>query len=396
MGFLLQIIEERTGFKLRAVAGQKMPDGTTIENEKNVQGDTAIRAMLGAGGIVYTTNLTDRGKYYQADTVYCCDEKKAKEHSLELAPKEGVDMYKKYLENLGKGKIASAPKEVLTTSFLGKLMKSDKYALPDFEETGFYVDKDNWYLLLRNIKRKVSTMIYGHSGTGKTELVILMAETLGIPIEVFDMGSALDPTATLVGVHRLEDGASVFDYSRFYHSIQKPGIILLDELSRAPENTTNLLLPCLDNRRTLYTDVGSSKVAREVSVHEGCVFIATANVGAEYVGVNLLDKALLSRFFKLELDYPDKETEIAILQNRTGIKRKDAEIITNICQDIRSGYSKGSLSRDVSLRESLECGSLVADGFPVLDAMKLVILPCFEGGVDEGERAVIMAKIMAH
>lgn len=395
MSFLLQIVDTRTGFKLRALAGQKTPDGNSVDDEKNVQGDTAIRPILGAGGIAYTESLTDRGKFYQAGNIYVCDKELAKKHSLELAPEEGLKMYQEYLDSLGKGKISSKPKDIVTTSFLGKLMAKEKFFPPAFDETGFYVDRDIWYLLLRNVKKQVNTMIYGHSGTGKTELVLLLAEQLEMEIEVFDMGSALDPTATLVGVHRLEDGASVFDFSRFYHAIQKPCIILLDELSRAPENTTNLLLPCLDSRRTLYTDIGSSHVAREVPVHEDVIFIATANVGSEYVGVNLLDKALLSRFFKIELDYPSKETEIAILQTRTGVPRKDAEIITKICQDIRGGYVKGSLSKDVSLRESLETAELVGDGFPVLDALKLVILPCFEGAVDGGERSVILAKIMA-
>ncbi len=395
MSYLIQIVDTRTGLKLRAIAGQKFPDGSIIDTDKNIQGDTAIRGIVGKDGIVYTDSLTDRGKYYQAGNIYVCDKELAKEEGVELAPEEGLRLYEEFKGKVSKGKISSSPKEIAAKSFLGKLMAKEEFSPPNFDETGFYIDNSVWYLLLRNVKKQVNTMIYGHSGTGKTELVMLLAEQLELDIEIFDMGSALDPTATLVGVHRLEDGASVFDYSRFYHAIQKPCIILLDELSRAPENTTNLLLPCLDSRRTLYTDVGSSKVAREVPVHEGVVFIATANVGSEYVGVNLLDKALLSRFFKMELDYPTKETEIAILQARTGIPRKDAEIVTKICQDIRGGYAKGSLSRDVSLRESLETAELIADGYPVLDALKLVILPCYDGAVDGGERSVVLAKIMA-
>jgi nitric oxide reductase NorQ protein len=394
--YLITVVEERTGYKLRPVAGQVDPDGNDIDNSMNVQGDTAIRSLLGVGAILYAPKLIARGKYYQTDGVFCCDAALAKVHSLTLAPPEGLELYNKYLMSVKKGKPLSTVAEIDKTSFLGKLMKHPKYGIPDFEETGFHVDKDDWFLLLRNLKRKESTMIYGPTGSGKTELVMLMAQSLKVDIEIFDMGSALDPTATLVGVHRLEDGASIFDYSRFYHAIQKPGIVLLDELSRAPENTTNLLLPCLDSRRTLYTDIGSGKVAREVSVHPDCVFIATANVGSEYVGVNLLDKAVLSRFFKLELDYPSREIEISILENRTGIDRKDAETVTKICQDIRGGYLKGTLSRDVSIRESLSIGNLIRDGYDTLTALKLVLIPCFEGSVDGGDRSVVLAKIIAH
>ena len=48
------------------------------------------------------------------------------------------------------------------------------------------------------------------------------------------MGSMQDPLTDLLGSHRLENGSSVFDYAKFVEDVQKPGVILLDELSRAP------------------------------------------------------------------------------------------------------------------------------------------------------------------
>lgn len=41
----------------------------------------------------------------------------------------------------------------------------------------------------------------------------------------------IDPISGLLGVHRLVQGWSVFDYAKFTEDIQKPCIILLDELS---------------------------------------------------------------------------------------------------------------------------------------------------------------------
>lgn len=394
--YLLVIKEDRTGLKLRPVPNQKDADGKDIDISMNVQGDTAIRSMLGEGAILYTPKLVDRGKYYQSDGVFCCDAELAKKHSLELAPAEGLDLYNTYLmDSTKKGGLTSKVKAVAPGSYLEKLMAHKKYVLPSFEDTGFYIDESDWYLLVRNIKRNVSTMLFGPTGTGKTELVMALSEQLEMDIEIFDMGSALDPTAYLVGVHRLEDGASVFDYSRFSQAIQRPCIILLDELSRSPENTTNLLLPCLDSRRTLYTDISSSEVPREIKVHEKCIFIATANIGSEYVGVNLLDKALLSRFFKMELDYPTPVVEASILIHRTGIDIKDATLITKICNDIRMGYVKGTLAKDVSLRESISTAELLRDGYDIMTALRRVIVPCFDGDVDGGDRAVVMSKITA-
>ena len=77
-------------------------------------------------------------------------------------------------------------------------------------------------------------LICGKTGTGKTEIIIKICNILGIDCHVYDMGSMQDPLTDLLGSHRLENGSSVFDYAKFVEDVQKPGVILLDELSRAP------------------------------------------------------------------------------------------------------------------------------------------------------------------
>ena len=58
------------------------------------------------------------------------------------------------------------------------------------------------------------------------------------------MGSMYDPVSGLLGVHRLQKGGEAgFDYAKFTQDIQKPGVILRDELSRAPVTTINILFP---------------------------------------------------------------------------------------------------------------------------------------------------------
>lgn len=102
-------------------------------------------------------------------------------------------------------------------------------------------------MLVRNIKSSKNTMMIGPAGTGKSELVTLACKRLGIERSVYDMGSKYDLVSGLLGVHRLmKRGVSVFDYAKFTQDIQKPGMILPDELSRAPVTTNNILFPCLD------------------------------------------------------------------------------------------------------------------------------------------------------
>ena len=64
---------------------------------------------------------------------------------------------------------------------------------PTIEDEGFHIADKDWYLLVRNIKSKVNTMMVGPSGTGKTELVLLACKKLGLECNVYDMGSMYDP-----------------------------------------------------------------------------------------------------------------------------------------------------------------------------------------------------------
>ena len=248
---------------------------------------------------------------------------------------------------------------------------------PTIDESGFYVDSMNWKFLVRNIIKHKNTMLIGPTGTGKTELVIEIAKQLNLNISIYDMGAMQDPLTDLLGTHRLEGNSSVFDYSQFVEDVQKPGIILLDELSRAPQMAMNILFPCLDSRRELRIDIAGSNNIRKVKVHPECVFIATANIGAEYSGTQDIDAALLNRFLPLQLDYMPSKIEEHVLMVRTEIDETSAKTICNYAKQIRESYKNEVLSKSISTRETLAIAELVVDGFTIQDAFKYIIFQKF-------------------
>lgn len=385
--------------RLRPLAGQTL-DGAKVDQTLNVQSDKSKRVMYPLGTVFGSDRLELRSGYYDAGDIFPLglrdDEYKNPSHR----PSEAMQRaYERYIgatgDYGGEFRDEESEEETDKDSLLSRMQKNKNFDIPDLKKGGFYVDPDDWYLLLRNINNQINTMIIGPTGTGKTELVMLACERMDIPCHVYDMGSMYDPVAGLLGVHRLQEGGvSTFDYAKFTHDISEPGVILLDELSRAPVTTNNILFPCLDSRRTLPVEIAGGDDLRSIKVHEDCCFIATANVGAEYTGTMSMDRALVGRFFPLELDYMPRDKEEQVLVKRCRISPSAAKHIVSVANNVRSLYKKQELSCSLSTRETLMAASLVADGWTTLRAMELVFLPLFEGTKSEGERGIIAKSLM--
>ena len=281
-------------------------------------------------------------------------------------------------------------------SLLKTLTSDPKYKVPTVDEDGFFVKAEDWYFLVANTVSGDSTLLLGPAGIGKTELVTLMCKRLGLNLSIYNMGTMQDPLSGLLGVHRLENGSSVFDYASFTQVVQQPGVVLLDELSRANGDAQNILLPCLDGRRELPVDIAGGKDVRNIKVHPECVFIATANMGAGFLGVIGIDDALHDRFFDMEVSYLEAEQEKAVLMKRYGISGADASNIVVVANSVRSCHAKDELSSSLSVRDTLRAAKLVSFGWPVTTALERAFLPCFEGTKTEGERSIVYKMILRH
>lgn len=399
--YFFKTMTDKGRSRLRALKGQVL-DGIEVDQTLNVQADKGIRSMYPIGTTFGSDTLTMAAGYYVAGKIYplgiARDDYKMDAHR---PPEDLQRAYETFIgavddAELGGFRDEEDPYETAKDSLLAKMQKNKLFNVPSIKKDGFFVDSDNWYLLLRNIQNQVNTMMIGPTGTGKTELVMLACEKLDIPCHVYDMGSMYDPVAGLLGVHRLQKGGvSTFDYAKFTEDISQPGVVLLDELSRAPVTTNNILFPCLDSRRTLPVEIAGGEDLRAIKVHDECTFIATANVGAEYTGTMSMDRALTGRFFPLELDYMPEKIETDVLVKRCGIDKSSASKVVSVAALVRSLYKKQELSASLSTRETLMVGELIADGWSPLRAMELVFLPLFEGTRAEGERGVVAKALMS-
>lgn len=387
--------------RLRPLPGQSL-DGSQIDPSLNVQADSIMRGSYPLGTVFGSESLELRTHsstpFYSAGAIYPMGLNLGSYIvGSHVPPKEMTEAWNKFGKTEEQevppltGDLFSDSGEVTASGSLLQQLKADSsLAVPTIQKDGFFISSKDWYLLVRNIRSKVNTMLVGASGSGKTELVMLACRKLGIRCRVYDMGSMHDPISGLLGVHRLQQGGvSVFDYAKFTQDIQQPGVVLLDEISRAPVTANNILFPCLDSRRQLPVEIAGGKDVRSIPVHPECVFIATANVGAEYTGTMSMDRALVGRFFPLELDYMPCTEEAKVLSKRCSIKPNDASNIVAVAETIRNLYGKQELSCSISTRETLMAGRLVADGWTALEAMEMTFLPLFEGNRTDGERSVV-------
>lgn len=403
--FIQSIASTSTDRQFVTVAGQNTLSGSLIKKGAVVMADVTKRNHYPVGTVFYTeTLLSMRGKFAASDIfplnvndgLLPADQDEIK--SIRYIEAKGA--YERLLKETG-NKTPDAPPSPEPSSarpvrkdstLLARIRK--EYPCPTVAECGFHVDPATWAVMVRNVLKTHPMIISGPSGTGKTEIVRLIADRLGMPLHSYDMGAMHDPMSQLLGTHRLaSDGTttrSVFEYARFVDEVQQRGIILLDELSRAPLMTNNILFPCLDGRRELRIDAAGEGDVRQVKVHPECVFIATANIGSEYTGTTTLDKALVSRLFPVEMDYLAPQFEVDVLKSRTGIPDDDAEHLVSIAGEIRRLYREGSLSASIATRETIMAAEMVADGWDVKTAVDLTFIPMFETEERDQVKRLIM------
>lgn len=255
-----------------------------------------------------------------------------------------------------------------------------QHPCPTVAKDGFYADPAKWAFIVRDIMTKRNVMLTGPSGSGKTEILMLAAAQLGIPCRIYDMGAMQDPMTQLLGTHRISGGNSVFEYSRFAEDIQKPGLVVFDEISRADPMTNNILFRLLDSRRELAVEQAGENQQRVIKAHPDCAFAATANIGDEYVGTRELDPAIRQRFLTCEMTFLPEAAEKELLQKRSGIDERAARWIVKTAGLIRERCRSHILGADTataSTRETIATADLVADGWSVPEAMAAILLPRF-------------------
>ncbi|SMC28086.1 cobaltochelatase CobS [Desulfacinum hydrothermale DSM 13146] len=216
---------------------------------------------------------------------------------------------------------------------------SDNPFVPHAEDYKFRLDLLRDYLAWWKIGENEGLYLTGPTGSGKTSLVLQAAARMNVPV-YRATGHARLELADLVGHYVVNDsGGMVFEYGPLSRAVRDGGIFLFDEIDAADPSVLVGLNSILDGSPLQIPEKGGEIIP----VHQQFRFVATGNTNGggdesgEYAGTQKLNMAFLDRFWMLTVSYPDKQTEVDLLES-LGIVPQIGEKFVEVANLIRQQF----------------------------------------------------------
>lgn len=235
-------------------------------------------------------------------------------------------------------------------------------------------------------KARLPVLLKGPTGCGKTRFVEHMAWRLKGPAakashaQLITVACHEDLTATdLVGKYLLEGESTVWVDGPLTKAVKTGAICYLDEVVEARKDTTVLIHPLTDHRRTLPIE----KKGTVLRAHDDFLLVISYNPGYQSVFKNL-KPSTRQRFVAIEFDYPPVEQETKILAHECGISEKVASDLARLGQKVRHLKNQG-LEEGVSTRLLIYAGKLIAQGIPEREACNMALVEALTDDADVQE-----------
>jgi nitric oxide reductase NorQ protein len=215
-------------------------------------------------------------------------------------------------------------------------------------------------------RQRLSVLLKGPTGCGKTRFVEAMAYDLDRPLVTVACHDDLT-TADLVGRFLLKGSETSWVDGPLSRAVRDGAICYLDEIVEARQDTTVVLHPLADHRRQLPID----RLGVTLDAAPGFCLVVSYNPGYQSVLKDLKDSTR-QRMIAIELDFPPPDVEEKIVIHEAGIDQQTAAQLVRLGQAIRRLETAG-LREVASTRVLVAAGQLVTEGLPLRDAARAAI-----------------------
>jgi nitric oxide reductase NorQ protein len=216
-------------------------------------------------------------------------------------------------------------------------------------------------------RNRLPVMVKGPTGCGKSRFVEHMAWRLGKPL--ITVACNEDMTASdLVGRYLLEGGGTRWLDGPLTTAARIGAICYLDEIVEARQDTTVVIHPLTDHRRTLPLD----KKGELIQAHPDFQLVISYNPGYQSL-MKDLKQSTKQRFTAFDFDYPEAGLETAILCKESGLDAETAAKLVKIGHAARNLKGHG-LDEGISTRLMVYAAQLIRDGVDAGDACRMALV----------------------
>ena len=185
------------------------------------------------------------------------------------------------------------------------------------------------------IGSNLPVMLIGETGTGKTSIVKYLA---GITNNGFrrvnhNGGTTVDD---ILGKFLVNEKGTYWVDGVLTEALRNGDWYLADEINASTADILFAYHPLLEEDGYIVLPENNGEIVRP---HKNFKFFGSINPTGDYHGVKELNKAFMSRFASLKVDYPSPALEQKILCERTGISDEVAKNLVKFAVEVRASHA---------------------------------------------------------
>lgn len=228
---------------------------------------------------------------------------------------------------------------------------------PDYvpkRDDDYVYDIDDLKNVLLGLEMNIPVYIYGHKGTGKTELWEQVAANTGRPVTRVQHTINTEE-AHINGQWVVINGQTEYQLGPLPEAMLNGWLYVADEYDFALPAVTSVYQAVLEGKSLVIKDAPPQ--FRIIKPHPNFRFGATGNTNGSgdetglYGGTNMQNSANYDRFgVMIHKKYMPQDLEAKIIEKRTGLRTADAKKMIEFGTMVRNAFDQGKISDTVSVR----------------------------------------------